>query len=127
MDDTSFATFILSLDEHLRLFWRVTVLYRPRRGLIEAFQRSGLLQDWEHLGSIGRETVWGRVWRGLFDGRLPPRLSRRKPDVIFALMMCNRFRGAILVLEGLGVRKRDDAFELVNSVQRTWGRDPERK
>ena len=97
----------------------MTVLYRPRRGLIEAFQRSGLLQNWEHLGSIGRETVWGRVWRGTFDGSLPPRLSRRKPDVIFALMMRNRFLGAILVLEELRVRKRDDAFELVNSVQGT--------
>lgn len=63
------------------------------------------------------------VWRGTFDGSLPPRHSRRKPDVIFALMMRNRFLGAMLVLEELRVRKRDDAFELVNSVQGTWGRD----
>ena len=38
-------------------------------------------------------------------------------------MMRNRFLGAMLVLEELRVRKRDDAFELVNSVQGTWGRD----
>ena len=124
MDDTSFATFILSLDEHLQLFWRVLKLSRPRRSQIAAFQRSGLLHKWESLGSVSRESVWGRVWRGTFDGSLPPRLSRRKPDVIFALMLRNRFLGAILVLEELRVRKRDDAFELVNSVQGTWGRDP---
>lgn len=57
MDDTSFATFILSLDDHLQLFWRVLKLSRPRRSLIEAFQRSGLLHRWEGLGSVGRESV----------------------------------------------------------------------
>ena len=124
MDDTSFATFILSLDEHLQLFWRVLKLSRPRRSLIEAFQRSGLLHTWESLGLIGRESVWGRVWRGTFDGSRPPRLSRREPDAVFALFMRNRFLGAILVLEELRLHKRDDAFELVNAVQGTWGRDP---
>ena len=64
------------------------------------------------------------MWRGTFDGSLPPRLSRRKPDVVFALFMRNRFLGAILVLEELRFRKRDDAFELVNSVQGAWGNDP---
>ena len=124
MDETSFATFILSLDDHLHLFWRVLTLSRPRRSLVEAFQRSGLLHRWEVLGSVGRESVWERVWRGTFDGSLPPRLSRRKPDVVFALFMRNRFLGAILVLEELRFRKRDDAFELVNAVQGTWGRYP---
>jgi hypothetical protein len=124
MDDTSFATFILSLDEHLQLFWRVLKLSRPRRSLIEAFQRSGLLHTWESLGLIGRESVWGRVWRGTFDGSRPPRLSRREPDAVFALFMRNRFLGAILVLEELRLHKREDAFELVNAVQGTWGRDP---
>jgi hypothetical protein len=124
MDDTSFATFILSLDEHLQLFWRVLKLSRPRRSLIETFQQSGLLDTWESLGSVGRESVWGRVWRETFDGSRPPRLSRRDPDAVFALFMRNRFLGAILVLEELRLRKRDDAFELVNAVQGTWGRDP---
>jgi hypothetical protein len=124
MDDTSFATFILSLDEHLQLFWRVLKLSRPRRSLIEAFQRSGLLHTWESLGLIGRESAWGRVWRGTFDHTPAPRLSRREPDEVFALFMRNRFLGAILVLEELRLRKRDDAFELVNSVQGTWSRDP---
>ena len=124
MDDTSFATFILSLDEHLHLFWRVLKLSRPRRSLIEAFQSSGLLHTWECLGSVGRESVWERVWRGTFDGSLPPRLSRREAAEIFALFMRNRFLGAILVLEEFRVRKRDDAFELINAVQGTWGRDP---
>jgi hypothetical protein len=124
MDDTSFATFILSLDEHLRLFWCVLKLSRPRRSLIDAFQRSGLLHTWERLGSVGRELVWERVWRGTFDGGLPPRLSRRKPDVVFALFLRNRLLGAILVLEELRLRKREDVFELVNAVQGTWGRDP---
>jgi hypothetical protein len=124
MDDTSFATFILSLDEHLQLFWRVLKLSCPRRSLIEAFQRSGLLHTWESLDSVGRESIWRRVWRGTFDGSLPPRLSRREPEEVFALFMRNRFLGAILVLEELRLRKRDDAFELVNSVQGTWGRDP---
>ena len=41
-----------------------------------------------------------------------------------SLFMRNRFLGAILVLEEFRVRKRDDAFELVNSVQGTWGSDP---
>ena len=124
MDDTSFATFILSLDEHLQLMWRVLKLSRPRRSLIEAFQRSGLLHTWESLGPIGRESAWGRVWRGTFDGSLPPLLSRREADEVFALFMRNRFLGAILVLEEFRVRKRDDAFELVNAVQGAWGRDP---
>ena len=124
MDDTSFATFILSIDEHLQLFWHVLKLSRPRRSLIEAFQRSGLLHTWESLGPIGRESAWGRVWRGTFDGSLPPPLSRREADEVFALFLRNRFLGAILVLEEFRVRKREDAFELVNSVQGTWGRDP---
>jgi len=124
MDDTSFATFILSLDEHLRLFWHVLKLSHPRRSLIAAFQRSGLLHTWESLGSVGRESVCGRVWRGTFDDTPPPRLSRRGPDQVFALFLRNRFLGAILVLEEFRVRKRDDAFELINSVQGTWGRDP---
>ena len=124
MDDTSFAIFILSLDEHLQLIWCVLKLSGPRRSLIEAFQRSGLLHTWESLGPIGRESAWGRVWRGTFDDTPPPRLSRRKPDEVFALFMRNRFLGAILVLEELRSRKRDDAFELVNAVQGTWGRDP---
>jgi hypothetical protein len=124
MDDTSFATFILSLDEHLQLIWRVLKLSRPRRGLIEAFQRSGLLHTWESLGSAGRVSVWGWVWRGTFDGRPPPRLSRRRPDEVFALFVRNRFLGAILALEEFRIRKRNDAFDLVNSVQGTWGRDP---
>ena len=124
MDDTSFATFILSLDDHLHLFWRVLTLSRPRRSLIEAFQRSGLLHRWEVLGSVGRESVWERVWRGTFDGSPPPRLSRRRPDEVFALFVRNRFLGAILVLEELRLRKRNDAFELINAVQGTWGRDP---
>ena len=124
MDDTSFATFILSLDDHLQLIWCVLKLSRPRRSLIEAFQRSGLLHTWESLGPIGRESAWGRVWRGTFDDTPPPRLSRRKPDEVFALFLRNRFLGAILVLEEFRLRKRDDAFELVNSVQGTWGRDP---
>jgi hypothetical protein len=124
MDDTSFAIFILSLDEHLQLIWCVLKLSRPRRSLIEAFQRSGLLHTWESLGPIGRESAWGRVWRGTFEDTPPPRLSRRKPDEVFALFLRNRFLGAILVLEEFRLRKRDDAFELVNSVQGTWGRDP---
>jgi len=124
MDDTSFAIFILSLDEHLQLIWCVLKLSRPRRSLIEAFQRSGLLHTWESLGPIGRESAWGRVWRGTFDGSLPPPLSRREADEVFALFLRNRFLGAILVLEEFRLRKRDDAFELVNSVQGTWGRDP---
>jgi hypothetical protein len=114
MDDTSFATFILSLDDHLQLIWRVLKLSRPRRSLIEAFQRSGLLHTWESLGPIGRESAWGRVWRGTFDGSLPPPLSRREADEVFALFLRNRFLGAILVLEEFRVRKREDAFELVN-------------
>jgi hypothetical protein len=124
MDDTSFAIFILSIDEHLQLIWCVLKLSRPRRSLIEAFQRSGLLHTWESLGPIGRESAWGRVWRGTFEDTPPPRLSRRKPDEVFALFLRNRFLGAILVLEEFRLRKRDDAFELVNSVQGTWGRDP---
>ena len=124
MDDTSFATFILSLDEHLQLFWRVLKLSRPRRSLIEAFQRSGLLHTWESLGPIGRESTWGRVWRGTFEHTPPPRLSRREPHEVFAWFLRNRFLGAILVLEEFRLRKRDDAFELVNSVQGTWGSDP---
>jgi hypothetical protein len=124
MDDTSFAIFILALDEHLQLIWCVLKLSRPRRSLIEAFQRSGLLHTWESLGPIGRESAWGRVWRGTFEDTPPPRLSRRKPDEVFALFLRNRFLGAILVLEEFRLRKRDDAFELVNSVQGTWGRDP---
>ena len=124
MDDTSFAIFILSLDEHLQLIWCVLKLSRPRRSLIEAFQRSGLLHTCESLGPIGRESAWGRVWRGTFEDTPPPRLSRRKPDEVFALFLRNRFLGAILVLEEFRLRKRDDAFELVNSVQGTWGRDP---
>ena len=124
MDDTSFATFILSLDDHLQLIWRVLKLSRPRRSLIEAFQRSGLLHTWESLGPIGRESAWGRVWRGTFDGSLPPPLSRREADEVFALFLRNRFLGAILVLEEFRVRKREDAFELVNSVQGMWGTDP---
>ena len=124
MDDTSFAIFILSLDDHLQLFWRVLKLSRPRRSLIDAFQRIGLLHTWESLGPIGRESVWGRVWRGTFDDTPPPRLSRRLPDVVFALFLRNRYLGAILVLEELRLRKREDIFELVNAVQGTWGRDP---
>ena len=124
MDDTSFATFILSLDDHLQLIWRVLKLSRPKRSLIEAFQRSGLLHTWECLGPIGRESAWGRVWRGTFDDTPPPHLSRREPDEVFALFMRNRFLGAILVLEELRLRKRDDVFELVNAVQGTLGRDP---
>jgi hypothetical protein len=124
MDDTSFAIFILALDEHLQLIWCVLKLSRSRRSLIEAFQRSGLLHTWESLGPIGRESAWGRVWRGTFEDTPPPRLSRRKPDEVFALFLRNRFLGAILVLEEFRLRKRDDAFELVNSVQGTWGRDP---
>jgi hypothetical protein len=124
MDDTSFAIFILALDEHLQLIWCVLKLSRSRRSLIEAFQRSGLLHTWESLGPIGRESAWGRVWRGTFEDTPPPRLSRREPDEVFALFLRNRFLGAILVLEELRLRKRDDAFELVNSVQGTWGRDP---
>lgn len=124
MDDTSFATFILTLDEHLQFMWRVLKLSRPRRSLIEAFQRSGLLRTWESLGPIGRESAWGRVWQRTFHDTPPPRLSRREPDEVFALFMRNRFLGAILVLEELRLRKRDDAFELVNAVQGTWGRDP---
>ena len=99
MDDTSFATFILSLDEHLHLFWRVLKLSRPRRSLIETFQHSGLLHTWESLGSAGRESVWGRVWRGAFDNTPPPHLSRREPDEVFGLFVRNRFIGALLVLE----------------------------
>ena len=124
MDDTSFATFILSLDEHLQLFWRVLKLSCPKRSLIETFHRSGLQQKWENLGSVGRESVWERVWRGTFHDTPPPPLSRREPDEVFALFLRNRFLGAILVLEEFRVRKRDDAFELVNSVQGTWGTDP---
>jgi hypothetical protein len=124
MDDTSFAIFILSLDEHLQLIRCVLKLSRPRRSLIKAFQRSGLLHTWESLGPIGRESAWGRVWRGTFDGSLPPPLSRREADEVFALFLRNRFLGAILVLEEFRVRKREDAFELVNSVQGTWGTDP---
>jgi hypothetical protein len=124
LDDTSFATFILSLDEHLQLFWRVLKLSRPKRSLIETFHRSGLQQKWENLGSVGRDSVWEKVWRGTFDGSLPPLLSRREADEVFALFMRNRFLGAILVLEEFRVRKRDDAFELVNAVQGAWGRDP---
>jgi len=124
MDDTSFATFILSLDEHLQLMWHVLKLSRPRRRLIETFQRSGLLHKWEGFGPVGRESVWGRVWRGTFDDTPPPRLSRRKPDEVFALFVRNRYLGAMLVLEEFRVRKRDDVFELVNSVQGTWRSDP---
>ena len=124
MDDTSFATFILSLDEHLQLMWHVLKLSRPRRSLIEAFQHSGLPHTWESFGPIGRESVWERVWRGTFDDIPPHRLSRRKPDEVFALFMRNRYLGAMLVLEEFRVRKRDDVFELVNSVQGTWGSDP---
>jgi hypothetical protein len=124
MDDTSFATFILLLDEHLQLFWRVVKLSHPPRGLIEAFQRGGLLHKWENLGSVGRESVWGRVWRGTFDDTPPPQLSRREPDVVFALFVRNRFLGAMLVLEEFRVRKRDDVFELVNALEGAWGQDP---
>lgn len=124
MDETSFATFILSLDEHLQLTWRVLKLSRPRRSLIEAFQRSGLLHTWESLGPIGRESAWRRVRRGTFADTPPPRLSRREPDAVFALFVRNRYLGAMLVLEEFRVRKRDDVFELVNSVQGTWGSDP---
>ena len=124
MDDTNFATFILSLDEHLQFMWRVLKLSRPRRSLIEAFQRSGLLRTWESLGPIGRESAWGRVWQRTFDGSPTPRLSRREPDEVFALFVRNRFLGGILVLEELRFRRRDDAFELVNSIQGTWGSDP---
>jgi hypothetical protein len=74
MDDTSFATFILPLDEHLQLFWRVLKLSRPKRSLIETFHHSGLQQKWENLGSVGRDSVWEKVWRGTFDGSLPPLL-----------------------------------------------------
>ena len=124
MDDTSFATFILSLDEHLQLFWHVLKLSRPRRSLIESFQRSGLLHTWECLGPIGRESAWERVWRGTFDGSWPPRLSKRAPDEVFTLFLRSRFVGAMLVIEEFRVRKRDDGFELVNSVQGTWRSDP---
>jgi hypothetical protein len=34
-----------------------------------------------------------------------------------------RFLGAILVLEELRVRKRDDAFEVIMLVQGAWGGD----
>ena len=124
MDDTSFATFILSLDEHLQLMWRVLKLSRPRRSLIEAFQRSGLLRTWESLGPIGRKSAWERVWQGTFHDTPPPRLSRREPDEVFALFVRNRYLGAMLVLEEFRVRKRDDVFELVNSVQGVWGSAP---
>src|ERR1039458_10398102 len=78
MDDTSFATFILSLDEHLQLFWRVLKLSRPKRSLIETFHRSGLQQKWENLGSVGRDSVWEKVWRGGVGGGPPPPLSKRE-------------------------------------------------
>src|ERR1039458_4466299 len=41
MDDTSFAKFILALDEHLQLFRRAVTLSRPKRSLIETIQRGG--------------------------------------------------------------------------------------
>lgn len=124
MNDVSFTGFILELDEHLPLFWRLLKLSRPRRSLIEAFQRSGLLQAWENLGSAGREAVWMRLWQRTFS-HMPPCLpSRREPDEVFVLFVRNRFLGSILVLEELRVRGRDDVFEAINAVQGTWGRDP---
>jgi hypothetical protein len=54
MDDTSFAKFILALDEHLQLFRRAVTLSRPKRSLIETIQRGGLHQERERLGSVGR-------------------------------------------------------------------------
>src|SRR5664280_3545214 len=47
MDDTSFAKFILALDEHLQLFRRAVTLSRPKRSLIETIQRGGLHQERE--------------------------------------------------------------------------------
>ena len=67
MDDTSFAKLILALDEHLQLFRRAVTLSRPKRSLIETIQRGGLHQERERLGSVGRESVWERLWQGTFD------------------------------------------------------------
>ena len=67
MDDTSFAKFILALDEHLQLFRRVVTPSRARRSLIETIQRGGLQQERERLGSVGRASVWERLWQGAFD------------------------------------------------------------
>jgi DNA-binding response OmpR family regulator len=52
------------------------------------------------------------------------RVIKSRPDLVFALFMRNRYLGAMLVIEEFRVRKRDDVFELVNSVQGTWGSDP---
>ena len=68
MDHTSFATFILAFDERMQLFRRVVILSHPRRSLIETIQRGGLHQEREGLGSVGRESVWERLWQGMFDG-----------------------------------------------------------
>ena len=67
MDHMSFATFILALNEHLQLFRRVVTLSRARRSLIETIQLGGLHQERERLGSVGRESVWERLWQGTFD------------------------------------------------------------
>ena len=67
MDHTSFATFILALNEHLQLFRRVVTPSRARRSLIETIQRGGLQQERERLGSVGRASVWERLWQGAFD------------------------------------------------------------
>jgi hypothetical protein len=61
MDDLSFTTFVIALDEYMHLFWRMVKLSCPGRSLIESFQRSGLLQQCENLGSVGRESVWAVV------------------------------------------------------------------
>ena len=52
MDHTSFATFILALDERMRLFRRVVILSHTRRSLIETIQRGGL------------QPGTGRAWLG---------------------------------------------------------------
>ena len=114
MNDVSFTGFILELDEHLPLFWRLLKLSRPRRSLIEAFQRSSLLQAWEDLGSAGREAVWMRLWQRTFSNMPPCLPSKREPDEVFVLFVKSRFLGSILVLEELRVRRRDDVFEAIN-------------
>jgi hypothetical protein len=124
MDDVSFAQCILAIDEHLPLFWRVLRLSRPRRSLIEGLERSGLLQQWANLGSSGREAVWIRLWKRTFE-TMPPCLPKSpQPDQIFVIFVRDRFLGAVLILEQMRIRGRDDAFEAINSIQGTLARDP---
>jgi hypothetical protein len=124
MDDVSFAQWILAIDQHLPLFWQVLRLSRPRRSLIEAFQLSGLREQWQNLGSTGREALWLRLWQRTF-GTMPPCLpATPEPDKIFVLFARDRFLGAIVMLDQMRIYGRDDAFETVNALQGRLGIDP---